>query len=369
MDIFNHQGITYYRQGDTICNNLIGQLQQKGILMSTLVLEIAIDFQPLLEKAEQRLQEAVNQGGAYGTSGTCGTRGTIGNLAAQIIKAGGKRLRPLLVILSGWKEDGDCDSLLDVAVAAELLHTASLIHDDIIDKADNRRGIPTLNVIKGQHTAVITGDYLFARALTLLSEQNTNRALPCLIQSIESMCEGIIEEINSVYNPAITEQDYLSRIDKKTASLVAACCEAGARIRGASPPEVDAHAAFGHNLGMCFQIVDDILDFTADEKTLGKPADSDFSQGILTLPVIYLLQDSNWSQPVRRILAKRSCTNDELSYVKKGIHKTASLQLAYEKALQYQDKAKACLASFPTTPEPVRSIFHKLTEMVMERIK
>jgi geranylgeranyl pyrophosphate synthase len=168
---------------------------------------------------------------------------------------------------------------------------------------------------------------------------------------------------------ATTEKDYLSRIDKKTASLVAACCEAGARIREASPEEVDAHAAFGRNLGMCFQIIDDILDFTADEKTLGKPANSDFSQGILTLPVIYLLQDSNWSQPVRRMIAKRSFTNDELSFVKEGIHKTTSLQLAYQKALEYQDRARACLASLTTTPEPVRPIFHRITEMVIDRIR
>jgi heptaprenyl diphosphate synthase len=333
-------------------------MQQKGTLMRTLVLEKTMDFQPLLEKVEQRLQEeAVNQ------------RGIIGNLAVHIIKAGGKRLRPLLVILSGWKEDLNYNPLLNAAIAAELLHTASLIHDDIIDRADNRRGIPTLNAVKGEHAAVITGDYLFARALTLLSKQNTNRALPCLVQSIESMCEGIIEEISSVYNPATTEKDYLSRIDKKTASLVAACCEAGARIREASPEEVDAHAAFGRNLGMCFQIIDDILDFTADEKTLGKPANSDFSQGILTLPVIYLLQDSNWSQPVRRMIAKRSFTNDELSFVKEGIHKTTSLQLAYQKALEYQDRARACLASLTTTPEPVRPIFHRFTEMVIDRIR
>lgn len=359
--------------------------------MSTLVIEEAMDLQPLLEKVEQRLQEvAVNQSGTceanstggagemceasethgtYRASQTGGTRETVGNLAARMIKAGGKRLRPLLVILSGWKEDGDFDSLLDVAVAAELLHTASLIHDDIIDEADNRRGIPTLNAANGEHTAVITGDYLFARALTLLSNQDTHRALPCLVQSIESMCVGIIEEIGSLYNHGITEQNYLSRIDKKTASLVAACCEGGARIRGASPEEVAAHAAFGHNLGMCFQIIDDILDFTADEKTLGKPADSDFSQGILTLPVIYLLQDSNWSQPVKRILDKGSCTNDELSYVKEGMRRTASLQLAYAKALEYQNRAKACLVSFSTTPESVRSIFSNITEMVMERTK
>jgi heptaprenyl diphosphate synthase len=333
-------------------------MQQKGILMSTLVLEKSMDFQPLLEKVEQRLQEVVvNQ------------NRTIGNLAVHIIKAGGKRLRPLLVILSGWKEDCNCDSLLDVAVAAELLHTASLIHDDIIDKADNRRGFPTLNAVKGEHAAVMTGDYLFARALSLLSKQSLYSTLPCLMGSIESMCEGIIEEISSVYNPATTEKDYLSRIDKKTASLVAACCEAGALVRDASPEEVDAHAAFGRNLGMCYQIIDDILDFTADEETLGKPADSDFSQGILTLPVIYLLQDPNWNQPVRRILAKRCCTDDELSFVKDGIHKTASLQLAYAKALEYQDKARVCLASFPTMPEPVRSIFNKITEMVIERIR
>ena len=130
---------------------------------------------------------------------------------------------------------------------------------------------------------------------------------------------------------------------------------------------MDAHTEFGRNLGMCFQITDDLLDFTSDEETLGKPAGSDFCQGILTLPVIYLLEDSDCSKPVREILSSRSCTASELAYVNKAAHNTESIQRAYRKAEEFQEKARECLKSIPTTP--VWPILNKLTEMVMTRKK
>lgn len=323
-------------------------------MVSSVALENKIDLNPLLEKVEQRLHDAAVT-----------HSNIIGKLASHVIKAGGKRLRPMLVILCGWKEDDEWETVIDVAAAAELLHTASLIHDDIIDHADTRRGLPTLNVLQGNQIAVMAGDYLFARALSLLSEQGTNSVLPSMVESIEAMCEGIIEEITTLYNHNITEEDYLSRVDKKTASLVAACCGAGALIRNVSQEEVAVYTAFGRNLGMCFQIIDDLLDFTSDEETLGKPAGSDFSQGILTLPVIYLLEDPDWSDSVKEILAKRSCTSDDLSYVKAAAAKTQSIHRAYRKAQEFQEKARSCLRVIPTTP--VHPILNRLTEMMMTR--
>lgn len=324
--------------------------------MSSVVLKEEIDFNTLMEKVEQRLHKVA----------VTHSR-TMGPLASHVIKAGGKRLRPLLVILSGWNEDDSWEPVLDVAVAAELLHTASLIHDDIIDYADTRRGLPTINKLQGNQTAVMAGDYLFARALTLLSKESTKDALPFMVESIQAMCEGIIEEISTFFDPAVTESDYLSRIDKKTASLVTACCGAGARVRGASQEEVDAYADFGRNLGMCFQIIDDILDFTSDEETLGKPAGSDFSQGILTLPVIYLLEHPDWKEPIKEILAKHSCTKDDFSYVQEAADKTESIHRSYCKAQEFQEKARECLHFIPTTP--VWPILNKLTDMVITRKK
>lgn len=324
--------------------------------MSSVILEQEANLRPLMEKFEQRLYEVAVTHSS-----------TTGQLASHVIEAGGKRLRPQLVILSGWKLDNDWETLLDVAVAAELLHTASLIHDDIIDCADTRRGILSLNALWGNQAAVMAGDYLFARALALLSQESAKDALPFMVKSIETMCEGIIEEITTLFDTAVTEEDYLSRIDKKTASLVATCCGTGALVSGASQEEVAAYTDFGRNLGMCFQIVDDILDFTSDEETLGKPAGSDFSQGILTLPAIYLLQHPDWNQPIREILAKHRCTNNDLACIKEAADKTESIQRSCRKARQFQENARECLRFIPITP--AWPILNRLTETVMIRKK
>ncbi len=326
--------------------------------MNSAVLDQAIEINllPLLERVEQRLYEiAVTHGR------------TVGELASHIIKAGGKRLRPLLVILSGWKEDTDWEPIIDVAAAAEILHTASLIHDDIIDQAETRRGRPTINIIKGNHNAVLTGDFLFARALTLLCRKNTNPVLPLMLESIQSMCEGLIEETAGLFDYRVTEQDYLSRIDKKTAALVAACCGSGALVSGAPKEEVAVKMDYGRNIGLSYQIVDDILDFVSEEETLGKPADSDFSQGILTLPVIYLLEHPECRERIKEMLARRSITRTDLDYIKKAAQQNTAISRAYDKAREFQQQARRCLESLPFTP--ARTVLENITELVVSRVK
>jgi heptaprenyl diphosphate synthase len=322
--------------------------------MTSLVWQQELNLSPVLQKVERQILEI-----------TAGHNKTLGALAARIIQAGGKRLRPLLVLLSGWKEQTDWEPLVDVAVAAELIHTASLIHDDIVDDAEKRRGLPTINSTRGNHTAVLTGDYLFARAFSLLSGRRSRRALPFMVEAIEAMCEGAIEEMATLFDHTQTEEDYLSRIYKKTASLVEACCGAGAEVGGAPPEVVRARKEFGRNLGLAFQIVDDLLDFSADEQTLGKPAGSDLVQGILTLPVIYLLQNPQCGGSIREIIAGRRCTPADFAYVKKAALETAALRRAYLKAREFQEKALACLCSLP--PGPLRSAFERIAELVTTR--
>lgn len=324
--------------------------------MNSAVLDPSIEaaFLPLLERVEQRFHKIALTHSRV-----------IGDLASHIIKAGGKRLRPLLVILSGWREDANWEAVIDVAVAAEMLHTASLIHDDIIDHADTRRGVPTINKIQGNHSAVITGDYLFARAITLLSQQGTSSALPLMMESIQSMCEGIIEETASLFDHRVTEQDYLSRIDKKTAALVAACCGGGALVSGAPREEVSAMINFGRYLGLSYQIVDDILDFISDEAALGKPANCDLSQGILTLPVIYLLEYPEYREQIKEMLARRSFTDTDIEYIKKAAQRSSAISRAYKKAQQFQQMAQTCLEILPLTP--VKTIFNNISDMVISR--
>lgn len=322
--------------------------------MTSIVLQKELNLTPVLQDVERRIHEiAITHSKS------------LGDLAAHVIKAGGKRLRPLLVLLSGWKEQADWEPLIDVAVAAELIHTASLVHDDIIDEADTRRGVPTINTIQGNHTAVLAGDYLFARAFALLSDQRTYGALPFMVKAIQAMCEGVIEETSTLFDHTITKRDYFSRIYKKTASLVEACCGGGAQVSGAEQKAVQSQAEFGRNIGMAFQIVDDLLDFSSDEKTLGKPAGSDLAQGILTLPVIYLLQNPSCSERIREIIARRQCTPADFAYIKQAAVETSALERAYNKAQEFQKKAKDYLESLPVGP--ARSAFNKIADLVITR--
>lgn len=179
------------------------------------------------------------------------------------------------------------------------------------------------------------------------------------------MCEGVIEETTTLFDTTITKNDYFSRIYKKTASLVEACCGGGAQVSGAEPKTIKSQAEFGRNIGMAFQIVDDLLDFTSDEEALGKPAGSDLAQGILTLPVIYLLQTPSCSKQIKEIIARRQCTPADFAYIQKAAVENSVLDLAYNKAQEFQEKAKSYLESLPAGP--ARSAFNKIADLVITR--
>ncbi len=306
-----------------------------------------------LEEVERRLQRI-----AAAREGHCG------RLAGNLIRAGGKRLRPLLVILCGGCGP-DRGTVLDVAVAAELIHTASLIHDDILDGADIRRGVPTINAVWGNHAAVLAGDFLFATAFGLLAGEQTRGAMAMMTEAVRAMCEGEMEETESLFQASLTEEEYLAHIEKKTASLLAACCGAGALAGGASPETAAALAAFGRNLGLAYQIVDDLLDLSSDEGTLGKPANSDLGRGILTLPVIYLLQEGSHQAAVEEIIAGRACGPGDFARIKKAAEETAALTYTYQKALHFAEQARDCLASIPSLPS--REMLLALADRVISR--
>lgn len=329
-------------------------------------------YAPLLQAVESRLQEVAS-----------GQAGALGAYANHVISAGGKRLRPLLVILSSGIDDPAYQPLIDVAAAIELIHTASLIHDDILDQATTRRGVPTLNSLQDNHTAVLTGDFLFATAFELLTGSQCPDALALMTDAIRAMCQAEIEQKEALFQFSVTESMYLSRIEKKTASLLAACCGAGALAGGLPPEAVTALTAYGRNLGLCFQIIDDLLDFTADSATLGKPANSDLAQGILTLPVIYLLQNAAFEQgsdmagfdnhPVALQLQVRlqelaqgcECNRSDLDSIRQAICTTPALGQAYQKALYCAREAAASVAGI-TRPQ-IRTALLGVVDQVMQR--
>ncbi|MCR4399121.1 MAG: polyprenyl synthetase family protein, partial [Firmicutes bacterium] len=209
--------------------------------------------------------------------------------AVHLMEAGGKRLRPALVLLSALCYDYDSRVVVPAAAAVEMIHMATLIHDDIMDDSCTRRGRPTVNSIWGVRTALLTGDYLFAKAFVLLSRAGPG-VVRLMSRTVHEMCLGQAREIESGAVP--DEREYFERIERKTAAFMSACCALGSRLAGAPRRATAALSRYGRLLGMAFQITDDLLDIVGDARTLGKPVASDLRQGIITLPVIRALDES-----------------------------------------------------------------------------
>lgn len=207
--------------------------------------------------------------------------------STHLLKAGGKRIRPVFVLLGGKWGEYDLNKLKHVAVPLELIHMATLVHDDVVDNADKRRGSDTVRAKWDNRVAMYTGDYIFARALTIAAELPIPQFHRILSKAIVEVCKGEIEQVRDLNNWDQGFRTYLRRIKRKTALLIAISCQLGAVVSGASTELVKRMYVYGYNVGMAFQITDDILDFTGTEKQLGKPVGSDLRQGNITLPALY----------------------------------------------------------------------------------
>jgi octaprenyl-diphosphate synthase len=233
-------------------------------------------------------------------------------------KTGGKRLRPLLVLLSAQVFGGEPldregrpntggQALRDVAVAVELVHVASLLHDDLVDGAAERRGLPTVVRRWGPAPAVLAGDFLFSAAFQHLVAGGFYDGVRLLSSALKAMSEAEIEQLSGLYNVSTTEQEYCRWVRGKTGSLFGAACAAGAVAAGAGPEQTDVAQVFGEHLGMAYQISDDLLDVIGRPETLGKSTGQDLSRGLITLPVIYLLAHDRSSRELRRAISRRAC--------------------------------------------------------------
>lgn len=233
---------------------------------------------------------------------TCKNSG-IDEIIAYLLESSGKMLRPRLVFLSASMYPHDPPLVIDIAVAIELVHMASLLHDDVIDQAKLRRGRESLNSRWGNNASVLTGDYLFATAFNLVNLHNQKDILDNLTTTIKIMCAGEIKQMSLVHNLQISEDEYLEKSYGKTACLFAACCKIGALTCCMPVEETNALEEFGLCLGYAYQIIDDLLDFLSDSKLLGKPCGSDLLEGNITLPVIYTLRDPRYGDWLQSILS------------------------------------------------------------------
>lgn len=240
--------------------------------------EIKLEY-PDIDLVDVRLREVLTSRSPF-----------VEDISDYLLRSKGKGIRPALVILCATIGSADTQVLVDAASAVELVHLASLLHDDVIDESGLRRGRPTVGKRWGNLVAVLAGDYLFASAFGLLAAQRDQFALGLLSDAVRAMCEGEIEQALSAWSDELDETAYLSHIGKKTASLLSACCQIGAHLAGGSPEQVTAMKEYGLYLGYAFQIVDDLLDIWGDEDRIGKPVWLDLRRGLPTLPVIRLVQ-------------------------------------------------------------------------------
>jgi geranylgeranyl pyrophosphate synthase len=264
-----------------------------------------------------------------------------------LLGSGGKRLRPALVLLSSKFYPTDTEKVTSLAAAVETLHTATLIHDDLIDNSFLRRGNPTLNALWNRAATVLTGDYLFARAAAFAAETESVRVVSIFAQTLMTICSGELNQIFGGDRGQLTREYYYQRIYSKTASLFAASAEAGYLLSGALGPEAQALRDYGYNLGMAFQIVDDVLDFAGNEGELGKPIGSDLRQGIVTLPTIYFLEAHPGDETVIRVLGGRDEKDDEVHAAVELITESGAIESSVVEARKFAAKSRNALSILP----------------------
>ena len=273
------------------------------------------------------------------------------SLAAVIdylVDNGGKQLRPKIALMATRFGQPEPEKAVALAAAVEMLHTATLVHDDLIDNALFRRGHPTLNTSWSPAATILTGDYLFARSAGLAAETDNVRIVKLFSATLMVIVNGeLLQLFNSGLEGPPDKADYLKRIYAKTASLFAVAAETGAILAGLAEGQVKALYDYGYHLGMAFQIMDDILDFQGDEETLGKPVANDLRQGITTLPVIIFLETHPNHPTVLKAVARKNPSDEEIEDIVAQIRASGGIKAAFAEARQFIQQAKDALLTLP----------------------
>src|ERR1700704_4966280 len=261
-------------------------------------------------------------------------------IARYLQSGGGKRLRPILVLLAAKLAGGVTDSSIRMAAVVEMIHTATLVHDDVIDTAKTRRGRPSSNTIWGNHTCVLAGDWLYMQAFHLALRERNFRVLDLLISLTQMMVEGELLQLERIGKIDVSEADYMELVHRKTAGLFSACARLGSLVAGADSAVEDKLGEYAWNLGMAFQLVDDMLDFTAREQTLGKPVGGDLREGKITLPLIYALERATPDERrlVEIILEDRSYDRVPFRQVRALVEKYYGFDRVQKRAQAFTDK-------------------------------
>lgn len=293
---------------------------------------------------------------------------TVAAASRHILDAGGKRLRPSLVLLSAHACRGgfDCERAARIAASTELIHMATLMHDDVIDGSDSRRGRTTPNAIWGNQVSVLTGDYMLAKAFSLLAPDGDTGITQALSCATVAMAEGEISQIESRGDWSAPAERYLSIIRDKTASFMSACCRIGAILAGGYQPAVEGLAQYGLNLGMAFQITDDLLDLVGDPVQTGKPVGADIREGKLTMPLILVLETAGTAdRAALEQIIRGGAASEDIEFVQKLAVQTGAVGGTRETAAQYIEQAVEHLEALPASE--ARNCLEELARHVLQR--
>lgn len=317
----------------------------------------ALGLAPLaadLERVESALTDAVRSEDPF-----------LGDVAAHLVKAGGKRLRPALTVCSAYAARGVgrvSDDTITGAVAVELVHLGSLYHDDVIDEAETRRGVPSVNARWSNIVAILAGDFLLARASELAASLGAEVAA-LLAATIGELCRGQVLELQHLFDVERTEELYFSAIGGKTASLFGTACRIGSMVAGVGAPALDALTRFGEHLGVCFQIVDDVLDVTGTDASLGKPAGNDLLEGVYTLPVIYAVERT----PALRELLGRKLDATSVEEARRLAASDGAVDAALDAAREHAARADKVLSEADGLDPDVTAGLRRLVDDLLTR--
>ncbi len=284
-----------------------------------------------------------------------------------ILDSGGKRVRPGLTIIAGKMVGAPLSRLIPVATVMEYMHTATLLHDDIVDGAKLRRGRPSANEVFGNDVAVLVGDYMFAKAIYVLAVYGGEEVLKVASQTVQDMAEGELLQLERIGDLSTTEEDYFDVIYRKTASLLATCCECGAIVGGADGERRRALRRYGEFIGYAFQLVDDAFDYISDSKTIGKPAGNDIREGKVTYPLLSVLGELSEKEreTVESVFSNPQPSQEEIDSVRRIVLERGGDRKTFQLARDYVERAKGELSLFEDSP--LKRALFEVADFIVER--
>jgi len=287
----------------------------------------------------------------------------------HVLLAGGKRLRPACVVLAARSVSSapPPERLVTVATALELVHTATLVHDDVVDNTRIRRGAATANAVFGNGVAVLTGDFLLARAVSILAREDDTRLIRTVADITGAMSEGEVQQMVATGDPEVAEDAYYAMIRKKTATFIEGCCRCGAIVGNASSADEEALVAYGQHLGLAFQITDDLLDYIGDPAETGKPVGGDLREGRATLPLLYALRAAvnGKRNAILEAFGNPAVQDPAIAFVVRSLRTLGAIDRTTEVAASHVRRAKEALQSL--RPSPYRDSLEQLADYVIGR--